>query len=346
MLAEPFLHPALFYRGEREYLAATTAFVRAGLAAGEPVAVAVPAGNLGLIEAALGSDAEAVHLLDMSRAGRNPGRIIPAVLRDFADRHHGRHVWIIGEPIWPGRTATEYPACAQHEALINLSFAGRHMTILCPYDAERLDPAILREAARTHPVLRDATGEWPSADYAPDLVIDGHNRPFDEPAEFVSLRFDHGNLSAVRGLAGRRAAELGFGKDRRDDVRLTVAELGANSLDHGGGAGLIRVWVAEGRLVCEVSDAGHITDPLAGRKPVDPRAAGSRGLLIVNLLSDLVRVHTGAGGTAVRVYFDIPDRQDLRGRQDLPERQDHPDLPHGPDLPDRLDQRPISDMLG
>ncbi|MEO3873952.1 anti-sigma factor RsbA family regulatory protein [Nonomuraea sp. B12E4] len=306
MFAEPFLHPALFYRGEREYAAATTAFVRAGLAAGEPVAVAVPAGNLAVIEAELGSDARAVHLLDMSKVGRNPGRIIPAVLGDFADRHPGRPVRIIGEPIWPGRTATEYPACAQHEALINLSFAGRWITILCPYDAARLDPLILREAALTHPVLRDATGEWPSADYAPDLVVDGHNRPLEEPVGFVSLRFDRTNLSATRALAARRAVELGFGRDRLDDIRLTVAELGANSLDHGGGAGLIRVWTAEGRLVCEVSDAGHITDPLAGRKPVDPRASGSRGLLIVNLLSDLVRVHTHAGGTAVRAYFDLP----------------------------------------
>jgi hypothetical protein len=40
--AEPFTHPALFYRGADEYLAGTIPFVRTGLAAGEPVAVAVP----------------------------------------------------------------------------------------------------------------------------------------------------------------------------------------------------------------------------------------------------------------------------------------------------------------
>jgi anti-sigma regulatory factor (Ser/Thr protein kinase) len=306
MLAEPFVHPALFYQGEREYVGATTAFVREGLAAGEPVAVAVPPANLALIAAELGADADAVLMLDMTRAGRNPGRIIPGVLREFADRHRGRHVRIIGEPIWPGRTTTEYPACAQHEALINLAFAGRHVTILCPYDAVALDPHVLAEAARTHPVLRDATAEWPSADYAPELVIDGHNRPLDEPHEPVSLYFDRTNLSAVRFLAARRAAELGFGDDRIDDIRLAVAELGANSLDHGGGSGTFRVWAAEGRLVCEVSDAGHILDPLAGRNPVDPRTAGSRGLLIVNLLGDLVRVHTRAGATSIRVYFDAP----------------------------------------
>ncbi|MEV0387849.1 sensor histidine kinase [Nonomuraea sp. NPDC050643] len=304
MLAEPFVHPALFYRSGREYTTATTAFIREGLAAGEPVAVAVPARNLALIEGELGTDADSVLRLDMTRAGRNPGRIIPAVLREFADRHPRRHVRIIGEPIWPGRTATEYPACAQHEALINLSFAGRRVTILCPYDVENLSAEILLEAERTHPVLRDASGERASTGYAPELVIDGHNRPLDPPQECLSLRFDNTNLSAARNLAAREATAMGFDHERVDDIRLAVAELGANSLDHGGGAGTIKVWRVDGLLACEVSDKGHIIDPLAGRTPVDPREAGSRGLLIVNLLSDLVRVHTRPGGTTIRVYFD------------------------------------------
>ncbi|MEU0571299.1 anti-sigma factor RsbA family regulatory protein [Nonomuraea sp. NPDC005983] len=306
MLAEPFVHPALFYRGDREYVAATAAFVREGLAAGEPVAVSVPGRNLALIRAELGAEADKVLLLDMTKAGRNPGRIIPAVLRDFADRHPDDHVRIVGEPIWPGRTATEYPACAQHEALINYAFAGRHVTILCPYDLAGLEPAVLEDAEVTHPVLRDADGERPSDRYAPQDVVDGYNQPLTEPDAFTELRFDRSNLSDVRGLAAAQAAAAGFTGARLDDVRLAVAELGANSLDHGGGSGLFRSWSADGRLVCEVSDTGHITDPLAGRSPVDPRVAGSRGLLIVNLLSDLVRVHTRQGGTAIRVYFDLP----------------------------------------
>ncbi|MCK2212481.1 sensor histidine kinase [Actinomadura sp. ATCC 31491] len=303
-LAGPFSHPALFYRSSGEYVAATTAFVRAGLTAGEPVAVAAPAANLALIADGLGADAAAVRLVDMSRAGRNPGRILPAVLHDFADAHPGGRVRIIGEPIWPGRSATEYPACAQHEALINLSFAGRHVTILCPYDVAALTPEVVEEATRTHPVLWDDEGERPSAHYAPGQVVEEHNRPFPEPAEYLALRFDHTNLSAARHLATRRAALLGFAGDRLDDIRLVVAELGANSLDHGGGAGTIRVWAEDDRLVCEVSDRGHIRDPLAGRRPVDPRLPGSRGLLIVNLLADLVRVHTRPGATVVRAYFD------------------------------------------
>ncbi|GAA3667120.1 sensor histidine kinase [Nonomuraea antimicrobica] len=303
-MADPFAHPALFYRGDREYTAATTAFVRDGLAAGDPVAVAVPGPRLALIAAALGADAGDVLMLDMIEAGRNPGRLIPAVLRAFADRHPDRHVRIVGEPAWPGHTAAEHAACAQHEALINLSFTGRRATILCPYDVAGLGADVIADAARTHPVLRDASGEWRSADYAPEQVVDEHNRPFGEPWKYVLLSFDHTNLPAARALAAQEAAAMGFAGDRLDDIRLVVAELGANSLDHGGGWGRLRVWTEDGRLVCEVSDAGHITDPLAGRRPADPRHPGSRGLLIVNLLSDLVRVHTRVGATSTRVYFD------------------------------------------
>lgn len=307
MLADPsFTHPALFYRGDREYVLATTAFIREGLRLGEPVAVSVPGPNLELIEKELGADdASTVRLMDMTLAGRNPSRIIPAVLRDFADRHPNEHVRIIGEPIWAGRSATEMPACAQHEALINLAFAGRNVTILCPYDADRLDQDVLDEAARTHPVLQDKSGTWESDAYAPEWVIERHNRPLPEPAVAAILDFDSTNLAAARDLGAEQATSMRFSPARVDDIRLVIAELGANSLDHGGGRGRIRVWNEGSLLVCEVTDSGHITDPLVGRSPVDPRAAGSRGLLIVNLLSDLVRIHTRSGSTTVRTYFDL-----------------------------------------
>ena len=156
----PFTHSALFYRGRDEYLAGTVSFVRDGLAAGEPVAVAVPGENLAPIKSALGADAGAVKFLDMTEAGRNPGRILPGVLLAFANRHDGP-VRIIGEPVWPDRSADEYPACAQHEALINHAFANRAAWILCPYDLAGLSPAALSDAEFTHPLLTDSRGSLP-----------------------------------------------------------------------------------------------------------------------------------------------------------------------------------------
>ncbi|URM92985.1 sensor histidine kinase [Actinomadura madurae] len=301
--AGPFVHPALFYLGDEEYLAGTVPFVRAGLDTGEPVAVAVPAARLALLRAALGDAAGRVTWLDMSEAGRNPGRIIPGVLREFADRHTGGRVRIIGEPIWPGRSATEYPACAQHEALINLAFEGREVTILCPYDLAGLDAGVIADARATHPVVIDRDGERASGDYAPHRVIEDYNRPLPEPVDAVTMGFDLHALPLVREFACRWAARFGLGPAAVGDLELAVNELAANSCLHGGGAGTVRLWAEDGQVVCEVRDAGTITDPLAGRRPVDMSPYGGRGILMVNHLADLVRVHTGPAGTVIRFYM-------------------------------------------
>nr|WP_268249338.1 sensor histidine kinase [Planobispora rosea] len=306
----PFEHPALFYRGADDYLRGTVPFILEGLAAEEPVAVAVPRGNLNLIREALGERAAAeVRLLDMGEAGRNPGRIIPSVLRAFADLHPGTHVRIIGEPIWPGRSATEYPACLQHEALINLAFAGRDATILCPYDVERLDPVVIKDAEETHPVIVDASGTRTSSRYEVDHVLRECNQPLPPPEDAATMRYGHDlhpdPLTRVRDFAAEYAARSGLSGDRLDDLRLVASELAANSLDHGGGSGVLRIWREDGRVVFDIGDAGHITDPLAGRHPADTHQLGSRGLLVTHLLGDLVRVHTGPAGTTTRVYFDV-----------------------------------------
>src|SRR5947209_11423402 len=171
-MVTPFVHEALFYRGTDDYLAGTVPFVTSALAAGEPVLVAVPAARIELLAAALGARAEPVRFLDMTRAGRNPSRIIPWVLHGFLEEHAGRPVRIVGEPIWAGRSTDEYPVCVQHEALTNVGFAGCGASILCPYDAGRLPADVLSDAACTHPVLVDVDARTDSPHYTdPDHVV-------------------------------------------------------------------------------------------------------------------------------------------------------------------------------
>lgn len=304
--AEPFVHPALFYRDEREYLAGTVPFVREGLRSGEPVAVAVPGDNLRLIEDALGADAGAVRLLDMREAGRNPGRIIPGVLRAFADAQPaGRRVRIVGEPIWAGRTRAEYPACVQHEALINSAFQGREVTVLCPYDAARLDERTLADAHATHPVVipSGAAGQRESAAYAPEHVVARYNEPLPAVPDALSFPFTERTLSQARHVATAEGARLGLAGTRLQDLALVAAELTTNSVVHGGGSGELRVWARDGHVLCEVRDRGRLDDPLAGRRPAVRDRRGGRGLLLVNLVADLVRVHSGEDGTTVRCWF-------------------------------------------
>ena len=301
---ERFAHPALLYRNDEEYLAGTVPYIRDGLAAGEPVAVAVPGANLRLIRDALGADAERVLLRDMTVAGRNPGRIIPTVLLAFADAHPGRRVRLVGEPIWAGRSVTEYPACAQHEALINAVFAGRAATILCPYNTELLDPVWVADAHQTHPVMVDAVGEYDSLRYHdPIAVAAGFNLPLaDPPAGAAAMVVDVHSLPAARHFITAYATHAGVPPVRIGDVVLAVNELATNAAEHGGGSGELSVWTLGDYLVCQLADRGRFRDPLAGRIPVPADVPGGRGLLLVNQLCDLVRMHTTPAGTIIRIH--------------------------------------------
>ncbi|MGR6319692.1 sensor histidine kinase [Micromonospora soli] len=297
-------HELLLYPDPTSMLATVVPFVQEGLAAGEPVLVVTPGPQLALIRAALGTDGDAVRWTDMARAGRNPGRILPWVLQAFANRHPGHRVRIVGEPVWPGRTAQEYPACAQHEAAINWALAGREVSVLCPYDAGRLAPGVLAEARRTHPLLLDGGGSRPTAGYAPAEVAQRHNQPLPVPAEPVAvLRYGLESLALVRRFVADRAAGAGLDTERVADLQIAVTELAANSIVHAGGAGTLQVWRTDSHLVCEIRDDGRLSDPLAGRLTPAPDGVGGRGLVIVHALCDLVLVHTSAAGTTVRLHM-------------------------------------------
>ncbi|MGX7825855.1 anti-sigma factor RsbA family regulatory protein [Actinokineospora sp. 24-640] len=301
-----FVHPALFYRSDTEYLAALVPFITDGLAAEHPVAVAVPGPKVRLLTAALGDAAERVRLLDMTVVGRNPGRIIATVLRRFADTHPDRHVRIIGEPIWPTRSETEYPACAQHEALINAAFAGRDVTIVCPYDTVGLAPSAIADARATHPLVWEADERYLSVEYAPDSVVSRYNLPLpDFGCEDVHLVATAADLPPARHRIAVQARMLGLSPDRVAEVEIIATELATNSLIHAGTPCELRIWTDDGHVVCEGRDKGLLADPLAGRRPALPDNPSGRGLLMINDLADLVRTHTSPLGTTIRAYLRV-----------------------------------------
>ncbi|HEX4702898.1 MAG TPA: anti-sigma factor RsbA family regulatory protein [Pseudonocardiaceae bacterium] len=299
----PFAHSALFYRGDDEYLAGVVPFITRGLADSEPVAVAVPTDRLTVVRAALGVAARRVRMLDMREVGRNPGGILGGVLLAFADEYSGRRVRIVGEPVWVGRSQVEYSECVRHDALINCAFVGRAATVLCPYDADGLAADVLADAARTHPVVMDRDGSRDSDTFAPGVVAAEFNRPLPLPDNVTSLVVD------VHGLARLRQVVAGFGRARglggrqTDALVLVLTELATNSIEHAHSPATVLLGGVGDVVCCQVRDNGHITDRLAGRRPAPPGQSRGRGLLMVNQLADLVRVHTEPGGTTVEVRF-------------------------------------------
>jgi anti-sigma regulatory factor (Ser/Thr protein kinase) len=302
----PCVHAALLYNGDAEYLTTVVPFITAGLAAGEPVAAAVPPRQLALLRAELGSAADDVRLLDMTDVGRNPGRIIAGVLLAFADAHPDRPVRIVGEPVWPLRSVDEYPACVQHEALINNAFAGRCATVLCPYDVAGLDPSAIADAATTHPTMADSTGSWRSDRFAPDAAVASANVPLAVPPDALVYAVDTQDMTELRQVAADFAVRHGLTGERVQDLVLALTELACNSIEHAHCGATVLLGTCATGLVCQVRDLGHITDPLAGRRPASTYQLRGRGLLLVNQLADLVRVHTTTEGTTIEIRFGVP----------------------------------------
>ncbi len=300
-----FSHEALLYEGTDGFLAGTLPFIREGLAQREPILVAVGAEKVVRLRDALGADAEQVRFEDMAVLGHTPARIIPA-WRDFLARQHrpGGGIRGIGEPIWAGRSATELVECQLHESLLNVAFAGvRGFRLLCPYDVTALDAGVVHEACCSHPLVNES----PSRAYrhAEELLA-----PFDSPlppppAQARLLGFELDTLAEVRRLTEHSAARAGVELSRAQDLVLAVGELAANSVRHGGGRGILRIWHDNAALVCEVRDRGRIGDPLAGRHAPTAEQLGGRGLWIANSVCDLVQVRSGRQGTAVRVHMSV-----------------------------------------
>ncbi|GIE83249.1 anti-sigma regulatory factor [Actinoplanes philippinensis] len=303
-----FDHPGLLYRGDGDYLHVTTGFVREAVAAGDAVLVAVTGHRLRSLRDALSDVAGAVSFTDMATAGRNPGRIIPGLLLAFASTHAERRISVVGEPIRPGRSAVEYPACAQHEALINAVFAGRDAAILCPYDAGHLESATVDDVWRSHPVMIVDGRRRDSPSFTdPYATAARFNLPLPAaPSGAARLTYAAaGDLSRVRRFTGRHAVEAGLPGARVEDLVTAVNELAENTLVHTAGGGSVTVWVEDARFVCQVGDQGFVADPLAGRIPADPRVPGGRGLLLAHYLCDLVRLHTQPGATTIRLHMAL-----------------------------------------
>jgi anti-sigma regulatory factor (Ser/Thr protein kinase) len=82
-----------------------------------------------------------------------------------------------------------------------------------------------------------------------------------------------------------------------------VNEIASNSLLHGGGRGVLRVWRQGRRVVCEIRDRGRLDDPLADRDLPSPESTVGRGLWIANQLCDLVQIRSFPTGTVVRLHM-------------------------------------------
>jgi anti-sigma regulatory factor (Ser/Thr protein kinase) len=296
-------------------------FIRDGLEAGEPVLVVESAEKIEMLRVALGAEAREVLFADMARVGANPARIIPA-WHDFVTRHGapGRRLRGIGEPIWSGRSSDELVECQRHESLLNVAFGrGAPWWLLCPYDVENLDPAVIDEARRSHEFVTDGSTDRRSEAYR---GLEASGAPFDvplpEPGSVVSrLAFDADDLDTVRGLVSREARGARMNASRAAELVIAVNEIATNSIRHGGGGGTLTIWHEPSAVVCEIRDKGRFDKPLADREHPSNDPAAPRGLWLANHLCDLVQIRALPDGTVVRLHMKRLPSSHLRVVPDL-----------------------------
>jgi len=305
-VASGFHHEAMLYAGDAEFLAGALRFLRDGWERDEPASVIVSARKIALLRDALGADAERVRFTDLRDVGTNPARMIPMWTRFLREAGgSGQAMRGIAEPLQAERSAEERLECDRHESLVNLAFANAvDFRLLCPYDVSALDPSAIARAHCTHPFVSDAGG-WvrrSAAFHGLAVAAEPCRAPLPEPpADAQTIAVMPAGLLALRAVVARRAERAGLSEQRRDDLVLAVNELATNSIRHGGGAGTLLIWETERALVCQVTDAGRLADPLAGRILPEPGQVGRYGLWLVNQLCDLVEQRALADGNLVRV---------------------------------------------
>jgi anti-sigma regulatory factor (Ser/Thr protein kinase) len=300
-----FHHEALLYSSKEEFLSGTTRFIREGLSGGEAILVVEPADKLQLIREELGGEADGVHFADMAVVGANPALIIPA-WRDFVEgnRLEGRSMRGIGEPIFEGRRPAELLECQRHEALLNVAFDnGAAWSLLCPYDTSAFEPAVLDEARRSHPYVREGSALRANGDRGFGLWAVPSDAPLPEPPAVnrrISVTLD--TLGVARRVVGVEARRAGLPAGRVTELVMAVNEVATNAIRHGLGPTSLSVWTGDGALICEVHDRGHHDLTLVDRVRPGKESDASRGLWLANHLCDLVQIRSSRDGTTVRLF--------------------------------------------
>ncbi len=127
---------------------------------------------------------------------------------------------------------------------------------------------------------------------------------------------DPGKLIVVDSFTERITGQLGFSRDKRDDIAISVSEAAINAIMHGNGGDrnktvTFKFLSTVKGLRIEVTDQGvgfeaeKVPDPTREENLLIPYG---RGLLIIRHLMDEVKIKVGKTGTKIVMtkFFESP----------------------------------------
>src|SRR4051794_6100984 len=168
-----YLHEAVLYDSDEEFLGVVVPFLQEGAAVGEPCLVALGAAATALVWAAVGDTAGLTFLGDRydrpASVIRSNRDLFAAHLTDGASQ-----IRVASEVPHPG-VGAPWDGWARYEAAINHAYAEFPLWGLCAYDTRITPGPVLDDVARTHPYIATA---------------DGHRRNprYQDPTEFLTQR--------------------------------------------------------------------------------------------------------------------------------------------------------------
>jgi anti-sigma regulatory factor (Ser/Thr protein kinase) len=305
--ATGFVHAAGFYEGDHGLLPLVVPFVREGIAAGEPIVVALGGEHAELARSVVPPSPEVTYLPDGYARPAGIVSVLLGVLRAHADTSPGR-IRIVGELACDSLAPATWGPWARYEAAVNHLYAPFAATAMCAYDTTTMSDQVLADVVATHPDLAETGGSRP-------------NELFQDPIAFLrEVATPHDVLestrpaiekvdpdpSAARGSVRAAAAGSAIAPDVLEDLVVGVSEVVTNARLYGRAPVVLRVWVALDRMVVVVSDrGGGPSFPYAGLVPLDGRTGG-RGLWITHQLCGQVDHVMDADGFAVRLSTSPP----------------------------------------
>lgn len=274
------------------------------LARGESVLAVLPGSGADALRAKLPTQA-GLHTREPSALYRHPARVLRHYLSWIADNGAGGvPLTIVAVPDLSGGDAHRVAFWLQIDAVTTLALADCALTLVCTYPDV---PALATKVRGAHPSMLNGTAKPNPQHLAAEDFLSNYPLPpppeLGEPAQAWTLA-SLTQLALLRQLVATHASCAGIPVQRCDDFVLAVNEVASNAIEHGSPPARVCLWTTAVSVICQVSDAGQITDPLAGLVPPNATQRRGRGLWMAYQLCD--QMYLWPNPTTIRLQMDRP----------------------------------------
>jgi anti-sigma regulatory factor (Ser/Thr protein kinase) len=295
------VHHGLLHPPSADLADVVAPLVAERLTRGQPVLVVLPPATAvtlpGRLPSLLG-----LHTADSPALYRHPRRVLGHYLNWITETGAGRPTTIVAAPD-PGGGDSYRAALWMHiDALTTQALAGCNLTLICAYPRH---PSVTTAVRQAHPSLLNGA-VTPSPDHLPaEQFLTNH--PLPPPSQLgqpdITHLIDHpAQLTQLRQIAGGHAAHTGLPADRGEDFVLAITEVVSNALEHGIPPATVCWWTTPTTVICQITDNGHFTQPLAGLLPPHTNQYRGRGLWMAHQLCD--QVYVWPDPTTIRLHMD------------------------------------------